>query len=121
MRALVTGGGGFLGGAIARALAAQDGGAEVVTSFSRGAHPQLAEHGVRHVSGDLADADAVDAAVRGHDTIFHVAAKAGVWGAPSDYRRANVDGTQNVLAAARRRGGAPPGLHQLAERLLRRS
>jgi nucleoside-diphosphate-sugar epimerase len=98
-RALVTGGGGFLGGAIARLL--QQRGVEVV-SFSRQAHPSLTADGIRHYCGDLNDAAAVAAACAGCDAVFHVAAKAGVWGAYADYERANVDGTRHVIEACRR-------------------
>lgn len=98
MRVLLTGGGGFLGGAIARALVASG---HSVRSFSRGHYPALEAAGVQHVSGDLADRDAVIAAARGCDAVVHTAAKAGVWGEPREYRRANLDGTRNVLAACR--------------------
>jgi len=98
MKALVTGGGGFLGSAIVRQLRAR--GDEVV-SFSRANYPELAALGVEQRSGDLADQQAVLEAARGCDTVFHVAAKAGVWGSFEDYHRANVIGTENVLAACR--------------------
>ncbi|WP_243371539.1 NAD-dependent epimerase/dehydratase family protein [Geotalea sp. SG265] len=101
MRALVTGGGGFLGSAIVRLLMAR--GDEVV-SFSRNRYPDLEKLGVRQVSGDLADPDAVTAAAAGCDIVFHVAAKAGIWGDYADYHRANVTGTENVLAACRKNG-----------------
>ncbi|HEY6837168.1 MAG TPA: NAD-dependent epimerase/dehydratase family protein [Geobacteraceae bacterium] len=101
MKALVTGGGGFLGKVLVRQLVA--GGWEV-RSFSRGAYPELANLGVEEVRGDLADAEAVAAAVKGCDTVFHVAAKAGVWGAFEEYYRANVTGTANVIAACHRLG-----------------
>jgi len=95
-RALVTGGGGFLGGAIARLL--QQRGVEVV-SFSRQQHASLAVDGIHHCCGDLNDAAAVAAACTGCDAVFHVAAKAGVWGAYEDYERANVHGTRHVIEA----------------------
>ncbi|TGU72523.1 NAD-dependent epimerase/dehydratase family protein [Geomonas terrae] len=96
MRALVTGGGGFLGSAIVRQLRAR--GDEVV-SFSRGDYPELAELGVEQRHGDLADAQAVLQAATGCDIVFHVAAKAGIWGDFEEYFRANVIGTKNVIAA----------------------
>ena len=58
-RALVTGGGGFLGRAVVEALLAD--GWEVA-SLSRAAHPELAELGVEHASVDLVDAEGVAAA-----------------------------------------------------------
>jgi 2-alkyl-3-oxoalkanoate reductase len=101
MKALVTGGGGFLGGAIVRLLAARG---DRVRSFTRSANPWLAEIGVEQFHGDLADTDAVRAAADGCDAVFHVAARAGVWGRYGDYFTANVTGTENVLAACRAAG-----------------
>lgn len=98
MRVLLTGGGGFLGGAIARRLAERG---DSVRSFSRGHYPELDALGVAHVRGDLADRAAVIAAAKDCDAIVHTAAKAGVWGDYETYRRANLDGTRNVLAACR--------------------
>ncbi len=95
---LVTGGGGFLGHAIVQQLL--DKGHRVV-SFSRCTHPDLDTLDVPQLSGDIADADAVKDAVRGMDAVFHVAAKAGVWGALEDYHRPNVIGTRNVISACR--------------------
>lgn len=97
-RALVTGAGGFLGGAIARRLLARG---WAVRSFARGEYPELAATGVECVRGDLADDEAVTEAVAGCDLVFHVAAKAGAWGPESEYYQANVVGTHNVLAACR--------------------
>ncbi len=98
MRVLLTGGGGFLGGATARRL--REAGHEV-RSFSRGRYPALEALGVEHVQGDLADTEAVTRAARGCDAVVHTAAKAGVWGAFEDYWRANVLGTRSVIAACR--------------------
>ena len=41
-------------------------------------------------------------AAEGCDVVFHVAAKAGIWGSYREYYRANVAGTENVIAACRR-------------------
>jgi nucleoside-diphosphate-sugar epimerase len=98
MKALVTGGGGFLGQAIVRMLIERG---DSVRSFSRSAHPELTDLGVEHACGALEDAAAVSEACKGCDIVFHVAAKAGVWGAFADFHRANVLGTANVLAACR--------------------
>jgi nucleoside-diphosphate-sugar epimerase len=101
MKALVTGGGGFLGQAVVRGLRRRD---AQVRSFSRQAHAGLDALGVEQCRGDLADAAAVDAAVAGCDVVFHVAAKPGIWGEYEAYHRVNVTGTQNVIAACRRHG-----------------
>lgn len=101
MRALVTGGGGFLGGALVRALVAR--GDEVV-SLARGDYPALRELGVTTVRGDLADLTAVRAAAQGCDVVFHVAAKAGIWGRRADFEKSNITGTRAVLAACRALG-----------------
>jgi len=98
LHVLVTGGGGFIGGGIARALAAAG---HSVRSFSRGEHPGLAERGIEPIRGDVADAAAVLVAAEGCDIVFHAAARAGVWGKRRDYERSNVLGTENVIAACR--------------------
>jgi 2-alkyl-3-oxoalkanoate reductase len=97
--ALVTGGGGFLGSAIVRQLRERG---DAVRTYSRHTHDSLAIDGIDQRCGDLADADAVADAVAGVDVVYHVAAKAGVWGPWYDYFRANVVGARNILAACRR-------------------
>ncbi|NVO00555.1 MAG: NAD-dependent epimerase/dehydratase family protein [Geobacteraceae bacterium] len=101
MKALVTGGGGFLGGAIVRMLLER--GDEII-SYSRSRYEALERLGVRQVCGDVADEAALTAAAQGCDVIFHVAAKAGIWGDYDDYFRANVTGTAAVIAACRANG-----------------
>lgn len=101
MKALVTGGGGFLGGVIVRLLRKRR---DLVRSFSRGAYPELDHLGVDQLQGDLADREALIRAAQGCDVIFHVAAKAGIWGSYADYHRANVTGTENVLAVCQALG-----------------
>src|SRR5205807_1891706 len=98
MRALVTGGGGFLGGAIVRRLLARG---DAVRSFARGDYPELSALGVEVLRGDLADITAVISAAAGCDVIFHVAARAGIWGPYADFHRINVIGTENVVSACR--------------------
>ena len=101
MKILVTGGGGFLGQALCRGLVERG---HAVTSFNRGHYPALDTLGVTQVQGDLADRDAMLAACASHDAIFHNAAKAGAWGSYDSYYRANVVGTENVIAACRAHG-----------------
>jgi nucleoside-diphosphate-sugar epimerase len=55
--------------------------------------------GVIQYRGDIADREAVKRAAEGCDVVFHVAAKAGIWGEYADYHRSNVVGTENVIAA----------------------
>ena len=101
MKALVTGGGGFLGKAIVKLLLARG---DQVRSFSRSTYPELVKLGVEHIRGELDDAEAVLRAVEGCDIVFHVAAKAGVWGPYDEFYRANVLGTRTVIAASRQNG-----------------
>jgi 2-alkyl-3-oxoalkanoate reductase len=101
MTVMVTGGNGFLGGAIVRQLLQQG---DTVRSFSRQLAPALVDLGVEQRQGDLADAAAVAAALEGCDLVYHVAAKAGVWGKYREYHRTNVVGTENILTACRRHG-----------------
>lgn len=102
MKLLVTGGGGFLGQALCRALLARG---HEVASFSRSRHAALDGLGVRQLQGDLADREAVRAAfAEGFDAVLHNAAKAGTWGSYQSYFDANVTGTRNVVAACRAHG-----------------
>jgi len=105
MNALVTGGGGFLGGVIVRMLRERG---DQVCSFSRGTYPELEKAGVRQIQGDLTDREALLKAAQGCDIIFHIAAKAGIWGSYDEFYQTNVIGTKNVLSAC----GAH-GIHKL--------
>jgi NAD(P)-dependent dehydrogenase (short-subunit alcohol dehydrogenase family) len=96
MKVLVTGGSGFLGGAVCRLLAAR--GDEVV-SLARGEAPALAGLGARHACGDITALESVLNASQGMDAVIHVAGKAGDWGTLEEYYAANVAGTDNVIAA----------------------
>jgi 2-alkyl-3-oxoalkanoate reductase len=101
VKALVTGGGGFLGRAIIEQLLARG---DQVRSFSRASYPDLPARGVELVQGDIADSGAVFRAVEGCEVVFHVAAKAGLWGPAKDFFNANVTGTDNVVRACEKRG-----------------
>jgi 2-alkyl-3-oxoalkanoate reductase len=98
MKTLVTGGGGFLGRYIVEQLTERG---DEVTVFARGGYPFLADTGARLIRGDLQDAEAVRNACAGVDAVFHVAAKAGIWGRRKEFYGANVTGTRNLIAACR--------------------
>jgi 2-alkyl-3-oxoalkanoate reductase len=98
---LVTGGGGFLGSAIIRMLVTRG---ESVRNFSRSRYPRLEAMGVDQFQGDIADAESLQKACRGVDLVFHVAAKAGVWGPYSTFHQTNVAGTRNMIKACRANG-----------------
>lgn len=99
MKAVVTGGAGFLGARIVNRLLER--GDEVVV-FSR--TPKAVPEGAETKRGDLREAGDVFRAVEGADAVFHVAAKAGVWGPREEYFGINLTGTRNVLAACQKHG-----------------
>ena len=97
-KALVTGGGGFLGSRIVRMLLDKG---IAIRSLQRSDSPELKKLGVEIIRGDISDRDTVINAAEGCDVIFHVAAKAGVWGDYDDYYQCNVTGTKNIIAACK--------------------
>lgn len=103
MKALVTGGGGFLGGALVRRLVGEG---ATVRTLQRGVYPELGALGVEQITGDIVDSEIVERAVAGCEVVFHVAAKVEMWGPYEPFYRANVIGTDNVLAAMRRQGAS---------------
>ena len=98
---LVTGASGFLGWHVANRLLAR--GHKVralVRSTSR-----LRDLDVETVCGDLRDKASLEASVRGASIVFHVAADYRLWARDeSELYRSNVDGTRNLLEAARQAG-----------------
>ncbi|HBY94801.1 MAG TPA: NAD-dependent dehydratase [Chloroflexi bacterium] len=105
MNALVTGATGFVGSAVVRALLAR--GAAVRTLARAGSNRlNLAGlDGVTTIEGDLTQPESLAAAVRGCDTVFHVAAFYST--REEDARlmyQINVGGTKNLLQAARAAG-----------------
>ncbi len=99
MKALVTGGGGFLGQYVVEQLLAD--GADVRV-LCRGHYAVLDELGVEIARGDLQDAAFVASACDGIDAVFHVAAVPGIWGSWEMFHGVNTVGTQNVIAGCRK-------------------
>lgn len=99
MKALVTGGGGFIGRAIVGRLLEEG---YAVRSFSRRSYPDLRTLGVEMFQGDVTNKKDVLRACENCGIVFHVAAKAGIWGNYEDFYKVNVDGTRNVIQACRK-------------------
>ncbi|MCK5310528.1 MAG: NAD-dependent epimerase/dehydratase family protein [Desulfobacteraceae bacterium] len=95
---LVTGGGGFLGKAIVKKLLIKG---FCVKSFSRNHYSELDKLGVKQIQGDLQNFNQIDDAFKDCDLVFHVAAKAGIWGRRDDFFGVNVIGTENVINACK--------------------
>jgi nucleoside-diphosphate-sugar epimerase len=98
---LVTGGTGFLGRRLVERLLTQE---RPVTVLARTPAPDLEKRGVRFIRASLDDPAAVRAACAGMGTVFHVAAKVGVWGRYEDFFRTNVLGTRALLDGCREHG-----------------
>ncbi|MCA9186349.1 MAG: SDR family oxidoreductase [Pirellulaceae bacterium] len=105
---LVTGGAGFIGSHIARALADRGDDVRVLDNLSTGFQRNIQSHaGITFIKGDITNADDVAAAAAGVDCIFHQAALASVPRSvekPLDTNHACVTGTLTVLDQARRLG-----------------
>ncbi len=103
---LITGGAGFVGSHLADALLAQGHDVRIFDSLSPQVHPQgrpdYLDSSVELVVGDMRDLDAVSRALRGVDTVVHLAAAVGVGQSMyeiSNYMGANTQGTANLLQA----------------------
>lgn len=104
MRALVTGATGFVGAAVARALLRE--GWEVRALARKGSDRRnLQRINVEVIEGNLNDAASLAPAVAGCEALFHVAAdyRLGAFD-PRELYQTNVDGTRNILSAARSAG-----------------
>lgn len=101
--AFVTGGSGFIGGALIRRLVA-DGCTVRALARSDASAGVVSERGAEAVRGDLDDGASMAAGAAGCEVAFHCAAHLGDWGSRADFERGNVQGTRNALAAARQAG-----------------
>jgi len=111
MRVFITGATGFLGGALARALAQE--GAEV-HALARPRADRSALDGVAITwhEGDVTVPRTLSGVMGGAEWIIHAAGRLGQAGVPEEvYRRLHVDGTRNVMAAALAMGTQPRVLH----------
>ena len=100
MRTFVTGGTGFIGGAVVRRLL--EAGHEVWALVRPGTDTQqLNGLPVERVKGDLKDTDSLRRGVSGCSWVFHMAALYSYWGYGwDDFLQTNVEGTRRVLEAA---------------------
>ena len=99
-RYIVTGGGGFVGKALAKALRAAG---HQVLSISRASYPELQELGITSAQIDISsDPSTWRELFTGVDGVFHTAAKVDMWGSYEGFFKTNVIGTRNVIEACRR-------------------
>ena len=107
-RVLVTGGAGFIGSNLVRALLERGDDVRVLDNFATGSRENLAGSGdVEVVEGDLRSYERVHTAVRGAEVVFHQGALGSVPRSVQDpltSTAVNVEGTLNVLLAARDEG-----------------
>jgi nucleoside-diphosphate-sugar epimerase len=99
----VTGGSGFIGGALIRRLV-RDGWQVRALARSEGSAERVNELGAEPVRGDLDDPDSIRRGAEGCELAFHAAAAVADWGSRDDFVRANVTGTENVLGGCREAG-----------------
>ena len=105
--ALVTGGGGFIGSNLVRALVEHGDSVRVLDNFATGRRGNLAGLDVEVVEGELRSYERVHNAVRGSELVFHLGALGSVPRSVQDpltTSAVNVEGTLNVLLAARDEG-----------------
>src|SRR5258708_25092710 len=106
-RVVVTGGGGFIGSTLVRALLERGDSVRVLDNFSTGNRANLEDLDVEIVEGELRSYERVHNAVRGSEVVYHLGALGSVPRSVQDpltSSAVNVEGTLNVLLAARDEG-----------------
>ncbi len=104
MKALVTGGTGFLGANLAKGLLEQGWSVRILRRSTSPLDAVKDLH-VEHAIGDVTDLDSLVAAMQGVDVVFNVAAISQYWrNTPNLIYKVNVGGAQNVFDAAARSG-----------------
>lgn len=113
-RVLVTGAGGFIGSHLVERLVSEGAHVRAFVHYNAlGTWGWLDESAasamVEVVAGDISDSESVRTATKGIEIVFHLAALIGIpysYSAPGSYVRTNIEGTLNVLEAARDSGVA---------------
>jgi dTDP-glucose 4,6-dehydratase len=108
-RVLVTGAGGFIGSHLTERLAQSGASTRALVHYNaQGAAGWLDQSSVRNdvevLAGDIADRDSVRQAMKDVEVVFHLAALIAIpysYHAPASYVRTNIEGTLNILQAAR--------------------
>lgn len=101
--AFVTGGSGFIGGALIRRLVAEGWDVHALVRSEASAQ-KVTALGAKAIAGDLADVPSMAVGAQYCEIAFHCAAHLGDWGTREEFERGNVQGTRNALAAARQAG-----------------
>jgi UDP-glucose 4-epimerase len=107
LKALVTGGAGFIGSHLVRGLLERGDSVRVLDNFSTGNRANLEGIEVEVVEGELRSYERVHNAMRGVETVFHLGAMGSVPRSVQDpltSSAVNIEGTLNVLSAARDEG-----------------
>ncbi len=107
MHYLVTGGAGFIGTNLTKQLLADGHTVRVIDNYSAGRKPERIQAGAEYIEGDIRDFDTLLRAMQGVDGVFHMAALPRVPYSiqhPQETHDVNVNGTVNVLLAARDAG-----------------
>lgn len=101
MKTLVTGGNGFVGRRIVELLLERG---SQVRVLGRQRYAELEALGVECFQGDVRKREEILPAFEGVDTVFHVAAKVGLWGKQEEFESINILGTENVISCAQAQG-----------------